>query len=148
MLYRSWIIKNPFQWEAWIIQRRFVPEGTPVGYNQRAHTVRPSILGVIPIGYSDGYPRSLSMKEMYVLVGETPCPIMGIISMNLTIIDITDASPHETCATLVGQHPHISLELISQKAGISSQVFLAGLDRHIPRLKSRPSGSVCQNGFL
>jgi hypothetical protein len=100
MLYRSWIIKNPFQWEAWIIQRRFVPEGTPVGYNQRAHTVRPSILGVIPIGYSDGYPRSLSMQEMYALVGETPCPIIGIISMNLTIIDITDASPHETCATL------------------------------------------------
>lgn len=148
MNYRSWIIISPFRWETIIIQRRRVPEGTPVGYNQSFITTRESILGVLPIGYSDGYPRALSNQGAVVLVGKTACPVIGIISMNLTIVDLTDAPAEESIATLMGPEEAISPVTIASIAKTTPDALLAGLDQAIPHINQRPCGSVCQNRFL
>jgi len=135
MNYRSWITPTPFMWQTHIIQRRHVPAGTPVGYNQSVVTARASILGILPIGYCDGYPRALSNRGAFVLVGTTPCPVLGIISMNLTIIDLTDAPQNLSVATLIGPDEPITLTTIAHRAGTTPEALAGGLDATIPRLE-------------
>ena len=63
----------------------------PVGYNGLFRTTRPSRLGVIPVGYADGYPLSLTNKGIVrVGVDLVPCPVRGQVNMDQIIIDLTD----------------------------------------------------------
>jgi alanine racemase len=71
-----------------IIQVRQIPAGSGLGYNHLFTTSRPSIIAVLPVGYEDGYLRCLSNKAQ-VLIGGRRVPVVGRISMNLTLVDIT-----------------------------------------------------------
>ncbi|MBV5319251.1 MAG: alanine racemase [Desulfobulbaceae bacterium] len=73
-----------------VIQVRQVPAGTGLGYNHLFTTSRPSIIAVLPVGYEDGYLRCLSNKAQ-VLIGGRRAPVVGRISMNLTMVDVTDS---------------------------------------------------------
>jgi len=72
-----------------IIQVRQVSAGSGLGYNHLFTTSRPSTIAVLPVGYEDGYLRCLSNKAQ-VLIGGRRAPVVGRISMNLTLVDITD----------------------------------------------------------
>lgn len=72
-----------------IIQIRSVPPGTGLGYGQTFVTSRPTTLAVLPVGYEDGYLRSLSGKAQ-VLVNGQRAPVVGRVSMNLALADVTD----------------------------------------------------------
>ncbi|PAF47064.1 alanine racemase [Helicobacter sp. 12S02634-8] len=65
------------------------PKGSKVGYDGTYTLSRDSRLANIPIGYSDGYPRSLSNKGQ-VLINGHKVPIVGRISMNTFMVDVTD----------------------------------------------------------
>ncbi len=66
-----------------------VPKGETLGYS-RTHTLgRDSIIATIPIGYQDGYSRGLSNKAA-AIVGGNLVPVVGRISMDWTILDVTD----------------------------------------------------------
>lgn len=68
---------------------REVNEGEYVGYNGTYRTQKRRLLATIPVGYYEGVDRRLSNKG-FVLVHNIPCAIVGRISMNITIIDVTD----------------------------------------------------------
>ncbi len=68
---------------------KHVPTGTKISYNCMYTTSRPSRLGVIPIGYADGYPWSASGKSM-VLVEGKKVPVLGRVTMDMIVIDLTD----------------------------------------------------------
>ena len=72
-----------------VIQVRTVPPGTGLGYGQTFTTGRRTKLAILPVGYEDGYLRSLSNKAE-VLVHGRRAPVVGRVSMNLTLADITD----------------------------------------------------------
>lgn len=76
-----------------IIQVRRVPVDTGLGYGQSYVTNRQTTLAVLPVGYEDGYLRSLS-GQAQVLVHGQRVPVIGRISMNLTLADVTDV-PNE-----------------------------------------------------
>ena len=71
-----------------ILQRRRVSAGTSIGYGATTVTARDTELAVIGVGYADGLPRLLSGSGE-VAVGGSRCPIIGRISMDLTIVDVT-----------------------------------------------------------
>lgn len=71
-----------------VIQVRQVPAGTGLGYNHLFTTSRPSTIAMLPVGYDDGYLRSLSNKAQ-VLINGRRAPVVGRISMNLTMVDVT-----------------------------------------------------------
>mgnify|MGYP005849936341 CR=1 FL=1 len=79
-----------FSWKSRLIHVKKVPERYLVGYDATFTTSRPSVLGVFPLGYSDGVDRGLSNKG-FVLVRGQRCPIIGNVSMNVTTVDVTDA---------------------------------------------------------
>mgnify|MGYP002813229533 CR=1 FL=1 len=68
---------------------RKVPSGTPISYGRTFITKRPSRIGVLPLGYADGYSRFFS-NNAEVLVKGKRVPVVGRICMDLTMIDITD----------------------------------------------------------
>ncbi len=80
-----------------------VPAGETVGYGRTFRTERASRIASIPIGYADGYPRSLSNSGKVIVNGEF-VPTVGRISMDWTLIDVTDVSDAKIgdTVTLIG----------------------------------------------
>ncbi|MCG3177747.1 MAG: Alanine racemase 1 [Phycisphaerae bacterium] len=72
-----------------IIFVKDLPPGHPVGYGCTWRSDRPTRLGLVPIGYGDGYKRAFGNRAM-MQVGGRDVPVVGRISMDLTTIDLTD----------------------------------------------------------
>jgi alanine racemase len=68
---------------------RNLPSGSPISYGRTFITKRPSRLGVIPLGYADGYSRFFS-NNAEVLVKGRRVPVVGRICMDLTMVDLTE----------------------------------------------------------
>jgi len=88
-----------------VTQVRQVPAGTGLGYGHTFTTTRPTRLAVIPVGYEDGYPRVLSNRAR-VLIRGCRVPVLGRISMNLTLADVTGlerVEPGDEVVLLGGQ---------------------------------------------
>ena len=79
------------RWTTAVAQVRTVPTGEGVGYGGRHRSAAPSRLALIPVGYADGVPRDAA-KGLDVLVGGRRCPIVGAVSMDQSIVDVTGAS--------------------------------------------------------
>ncbi len=72
-----------------VIQTRNVPAGTGISYGHTYVTERPTRLAVLPVGYSDGYFRTLSNRAAVLIAGQR-APIRGRVCMNMCMADITD----------------------------------------------------------
>ena len=68
---------------------QFYPAGTTVGYDGTHTLTRDSYLANLPFGYSDGYRRAFTNKGA-VLIGGERAPVVGKVSMNTTMVDVTD----------------------------------------------------------
>lgn len=83
--------------KARIIQVRDVADGTAVGYNGRWHARGRRRLATIHLGYADGFPRNGGGLDILPggqgLIGDVLCPFVGTVSMDLIIMDVTEASP-------------------------------------------------------
>ncbi len=75
-------------WSAAILLVRHLPPGHSVGYDCTCITTRPTTIAVLPVGYADGYLRKLSGRAQ-VLIGGQRAQVLGRISMNLTVVDVT-----------------------------------------------------------
>ena len=64
--------------------------GAQVGYGQTWTAAKATRLGLVPIGYADGYPRLLSNRGTMMVAGQ-PAPVAGRVSMDLTVIDLQNA---------------------------------------------------------
>ena len=71
-----------------IIQIKKIKKGEKVGYDFTYTAKKNMTVGVLPIGYNDGINRKLSNKGL-VKINDVFCPIIGRISMNITLIDVT-----------------------------------------------------------
>jgi len=86
------ILKPVMRWTAPIVQIHTVKAGTHVGYGQTWRAARDTRIGIVPVGYADGYPRCLTNQGVMIVQGQ-PCPVAGRVSMDLTTIDLTNC-PH------------------------------------------------------
>ncbi|MDP9172523.1 MAG: alanine racemase [Planctomycetota bacterium] len=87
-------LRPAMRWTAPLIGIRDLPAGAAVGYGQTWTAKTDTRLGLVPVGYADGYPRALSSRGTMMLAGQ-PCPVAGRVSMDLTVIDLRQA-PHAT----------------------------------------------------
>ncbi|MFG5119828.1 alanine racemase [Methylorubrum sp. POS3] len=112
--------------EATILQIRHVEAGETCGYNARWTAPGPRRLATLSLGYADGYPRAASGRGR-ALVGGVPCPILGLISMDLIILDVTDAPAARRggTATLIGDR--LDIDTVGQAAGTIGYEILTGL---------------------
>lgn len=75
--------------ESKIISVRELPAGQPVGYGARFVTERPTRVGVVAMGYADGYPRHAPTGTPVVIDGQ-PSRLIGRVSMDMLTVDLTD----------------------------------------------------------
>ena len=80
-------LRPVLKWMAPLIAVKTVRKGASVGYGQTWQTPRDTRIGLIPVGYADGYPRSLSNRA-FVLIHDKPAPVVGRVSMDLLTVDL------------------------------------------------------------
>lgn len=73
-----------------IAQIKQIPAGETIGYSRRGKAPKDMRIATICIGYADGYPRSLSNGEAFVMVNNKPAKLIGSIAMDMCMVDITD----------------------------------------------------------
>ncbi|MGH7936447.1 MAG: alanine racemase, partial [Chthoniobacterales bacterium] len=71
---------------------RNLPAGRSISYGRTFITPRPMRVATISAGYADGFPRSLSNRDAAVLVSGQRCPVLGRITMDLTMVDVSALS--------------------------------------------------------
>lgn len=129
-------IKPVLKWKTRIAQVKHVKKGTPVSYGLTERVHRDSKIGVLPVGYWDGYDRGLSSIG-HVLVRGHLCKIIGRICMNMMMIDITDvpgASAHDEVVLIGAQKNQIiSAEDVAEKIGTIHYELLTCINPRITR---------------
>ncbi|MDP2599551.1 MAG: alanine racemase [Deltaproteobacteria bacterium] len=120
-----------------IVLIKRVPRGTKVSYNCTYTTTRESRIGVVPIGYADGYPWSLSGKA-HVLVGGKKIPVLGRVTMDMIMVDVTDLSEAEVGSEVVllgnQKKESISADQLAAWAGTIGYEIVCGVSKRIPRI--------------
>lgn len=120
-----------------IILLKTVAKGETLGYGCTFETQRESRIATIPIGYDDGYRRALSNRGR-VLVRGRYAPVVGRVSMDMTLIDVTDVAEATTddYVTLMGTDGQaaISAEDLGELAGTISYEITCGISNRVPRI--------------
>lgn len=132
---------NPMQpvvrLDAKILQIHDAKSGDTIGYNQTETLTQDTKLATVGVGYADGLLRTGSSKAKFYWHGH-PCKIMGRISMDLTIIDITNLPPNVPPPAqgdwieIIG--PHQSLDQLATDLGTISYEVLTSLSRRASRV--------------
>jgi alanine racemase len=81
-------LRPVLSWKTRVLTIKEVAAGEAVGYMGTFVTHAPSRIAVLPVGYADGYPRLLSNRAR-VIVGGEYAPVVGRVSMDLTIVDVS-----------------------------------------------------------
>ncbi len=115
-----------------------VPAGTPVGYGGTFVTEGPTRLATLPLGYADGMPRTLSNGRGWALVRGRRVPMVGRVSMDSLVVDVTALAGigTEDVFTLLGRDgpDAISIEEMATAAGTIPQEIGVRLSARLPRI--------------
>jgi alanine racemase len=112
-------LKPILRWRSRIVHLQAYPAHTTVGYNATRKLTRDSILAIVPVGYADGYPLSLSNRgivefpELIAAGHHGTAPVIGRVNMDQIIIDVTDIPSITRHATvqLISDQPDSSCSL-------------------------------------
>lgn len=124
------------RFEGQVLQLRRLAADTPVGYGQAAVTRRVTDTAVVGIGYADGVKRSLSQQGAMMVAGRR-CPILGRISMDLTVLDVTDLVADGGAAE-VGMWvecfgEHLTVDAVAGQAGTIAFEMFTGIGPRVAR---------------
>jgi alanine racemase len=86
-------------WRSYVLLAKTLAAGESTGYGRRFVADRPTRIGIVPVGYADGFRRGLS--GAHVLVGETRRPVLGAVSMDSLAVELGE-DPVGTPVTLIG----------------------------------------------
>jgi alanine racemase len=125
-------------WKTKLAQIKQVAVGDYVGYGLTYQASRRLRIGVLPVGYYDGYDRQLSNTGRVLIRGQF-APVIGRIAMNMTMIDITDIpAKHDDEVVLIGrQGDHeIRAEDVAEKCSTIAYELLSRINPLLARIVS------------
>ncbi|RYD32451.1 MAG: alanine racemase [Verrucomicrobiaceae bacterium] len=127
-------------WFTRITQVRTLPAGWGVSYGRTYVTSGPTRVATLAVGYADGYPRQLSGQGGQVLIGGKRCPVLGRVTMDQLMVDVS-ALPEEstvpgTEAVLFGRQGEgeITVDELAAWSGTISWDILTGLGPRVQRV--------------
>jgi alanine racemase len=140
------LLRPCVRWRSRVVQVKRIPAGTSVGYGSRWTATRPSTIGLVPVGYADGFPvfrpqeadgsggqqkiavlREVSRGARTEIVRDF-APVIGAVNMDQITVDLTDLD----CLTQRDGGVGMTVEIVSPDAGAPN---------HLPRL-ARRSGMI------
>jgi alanine racemase len=120
-----------------VVYLKDVPSGTPLGYGAAFHTRRLSRIATVPVGYADGFNRALSNRGHAIVRGRS-ARIVGNISMDLTLFDVTDIPGVEVGdeIVLIGQSGNCSITALELARDIGTVPYevLCAIGKRVPRV--------------
>ncbi len=115
---------------------KWVPRGETIGYGCTFEASRESLIATLPVGYNDGFMRGLSNRAQVIVRG-TYTPVVGRVSMDFTLIDVTNVAEVEVGdkVTLLGAEGdlRVSGEDLAKVAGTLSYEVTCGISERVPR---------------
>ena len=129
-------------WKTRICLVRDLPPNHGVSYGRRYITAKPTRTGLLAAGYADGYPRTLSGQSAEVLIQGQRCPVLGIITMDLLIVDLSHVPTAQVGdeVILMGRQGNESIGAaeLAQKAGTIPWEILTGIQNRVRRVEVDP----------
>lgn len=129
-------IHPALSWHSRVTHVKTLEPGREISYGGTFVTTRPTVVATIPVGYADGYRRSLSGK-FHVLIHGQKAPILGRVCMDQMMVDVTAISnvQPEDSVVLVGRdgNSEITMEEIAAAADSFNYEFVCGISRRVPR---------------
>ena len=124
-------------WKARVVHINPVAEGVDVGYGCTYRTTAPTTIAVIPVGYYEGYDRSLSNRS-HVLIRGRRAPLLGRVCMNMIMVDVTsipECAPGDV-ATLIGSDggESVTADELADLAGTINYEVVTRIEPGIPRI--------------
>jgi alanine racemase len=120
-----------------LVQVRKFPVGATIGYGREFRVTEPMRVGVLPLGYSDGFFRSAAGKAQVLIQGRR-CPLLGRVSMNLISVDLSNVFEPELGekVTIIGEDggDRILVEDLARWSGTIPYEILTSMGRLAPRL--------------
>ncbi|MFY9607947.1 MAG: alanine racemase [Blastocatellia bacterium] len=128
-----------------LLYLKAVPAGSRLGYGGTFVTSRESRIATLPIGYEDGLRRALSNRGRVIVRGKL-APIVGRISMDLTLVDVTDIPEvvvgDEVVVIGSDGDSQITAEQVGALAGTISYEVTCGITNRVPRRTSPVVGDL------
>jgi alanine racemase len=117
---------------------KWVPQGETIGYGCTYEASRKTLVATLPIGYNDGYVRGLSNRGRVIVRG-TYASVIGRVSMDLTLIDVTNVLGVDVddVVTLLGPDDgdlSVPAEDIAKTVGTLSYEVTCGISDRVPRI--------------
>ena len=136
------LLKPVMTWKTRIVLVRDMPKGSSISYGRTFITPRKMRIATLSAGYADGYPRHLSNREAAVLVRGRRCALLGRVTMDLMMIDVSmidnvqvgdevvlmgrDANEEISCAELAERGSTITWEITTRVGSRVRRVYVEG----------------------
>jgi alanine racemase len=133
----SYSLRPVLTWKTRVMQVKRVPAGQALGYNGTFVTSRASVIASLPVGYADGLNRLLSNKGR-AIVRDAYAPIVGRVSMDITLIDVTDLDhvSRGDEVIILGRSEHCRIDAWEHAyhCGTIPYEILCNISKRVPRL--------------
>ncbi len=144
-------LRPVLSWKARVVQVHAVPAGESVSYGGTWTATRDSRIGVVPVGYSDGLRRAYA-GCLRPLVRGRRTPIVGLVCMDLCMLDLTDVPEADVGepVVLIGEQggARITVPDIAHRCAVSPYEVLTGLGARLPRVYLRGGRPVSVQTML
>ena len=126
-------LNQTFTLKSVINQIRQVKAGDRIGYQHSFTATKSMQIAIVPVGYADGLNRKLGHSKGKVLVNNKPCSILGEISMDSMMVDVSNAKATEGDDVIIFS-PEQDVMNLSKRLGTISYEVMATLNRRIKRI--------------
>lgn len=131
-----------------IVQTKTLNEGESVSYGSTFTATEPTRIAILPIGYADGYLRS--MQGAFVNVNGNQCEVIGRVCMDQTIVKVPDTVKVGDKVILLDNHSDTnqSVEALAKKQDTINYEVLCNLSRRLPRIYYENDNTEITNELL
>ena len=144
-------LRPALQWHSRIVHLKTLEPGRQISYGGDFVTTRPTRVATVPVGYGDGYRRSLSSK-FYVLIRGCKAPILGRVCMDQMMVDVTDIPgvALSDSVTLLGRSGDLTItaEEMGAAAGSFNYETVCAITRRVPRVYVQNQKVVSMVNYL
>lgn len=121
--------------ESRLIAIRQLAPGEAVGYGEAWRSARPTVMGMVCVGYGDGYPRH-AINGTPTGIRGTRAPLIGRVSMDMLAVDLTDVEGASVGDPVELWGENISVDEVAACAGTISYELLTGVTSRVPRVEA------------
>jgi alanine racemase len=132
------LLQPVLTWKARVALIRKISKGQSISYGKTYIAPRDLRVAIIPVGYADGYPWQLSHQGASLLINGCRCPLLGRVTMDQVVVDISEAGEVAVGSevVLLGEQrgEQISVSQLASKAGTIPWHLFTGITTRVHRL--------------